>query len=281
MSLTGFLIRVSRPRFWIYLFGPYVVGIAAAAAGRSEFVRPDSISFALYFLFPANLLVYGVNDIFDYETDRLNPKKNSYEELVTPEKRSQLVAQILITNVPFVAAAFLLAPQAFSAIIGFLFFAIFYSAPPIRAKSKPLFDSAFNILYVFPGIFSYQMISGSFPPLTIVAASGLWTMAMHAYSAIPDIQADREAKVRTVATFLGIRLTLLLCLVLYLGSAALAYQYLGAVAVIIVLIYVGMIVASIIETDRERLFSIYRHFPLLNASIGFVIFWTIAYKKLL
>jgi 4-hydroxybenzoate polyprenyltransferase len=29
----------------------------------------------IYFTYPANLLVYGVNDIFDYETDKLNAKK--------------------------------------------------------------------------------------------------------------------------------------------------------------------------------------------------------------
>ena len=276
-----FLIRVSRPRFWIYIFGPYLVGVAAAASGRSDFVRPDSITFALYFLLPANLLVYGVNDIFDYETDRLNPKKNAYEELVTPEKRSPLIAQILILNVPFIAAAFFLAPPAFPGMVGFLLFSIFYSAPPIRAKSKPLIDSAFNILYVFPGIFAYQMIAGSFPPLSIIAAAGLWTMAMHAYSAVPDIDSDKAAGVPTVATFLGERRTLLFCLALYISAAALAFNYLGTVSVMIGLVYTGMILASLFARDRDGIFAIYRRFPILNAGIGFAIFWFVAVKKLL
>jgi hypothetical protein len=40
-------------------------------------------------------------------------------------------------------------------LLGFLFFGIFYSAPPIRAKEIPFLDSFFNILYVFPGIAAY------------------------------------------------------------------------------------------------------------------------------
>jgi 4-hydroxybenzoate polyprenyltransferase len=281
MPQIGFLFRVSRPRFWIYIFGPYLVGVAAAAAGRYDFLRADALIYALYFLLPANLLIYGVNDIFDYETDRLNPKKEGYEELVRPAERSPLITAILILNLPFLIATFFIAPTALIAQAGFLFFSIFYSAPPVRAKTKPILDSAFNILYVFPGIFAYKMISGNFPPLTIVAAAGLWTMAMHAYSAVPDIEADREANVPTVATFLGARVTLIFCLGLYVASAALAFKYLGAVSVVIAIIYVGMIVASLLQTDREKLFAIYRRFPLLNAGIGFAIFWFVAIKKLL
>src|SRR6476469_2644537 len=106
MSEIGFLLRVSRPRFWIYIFGPYLVGVAAAAVGRADFLRTDAIIYALYFLLPANLLIYGVNDIFDYETDRLNPKKEGYEELVYPSRRGGLITAILILNIPFMIAAY-------------------------------------------------------------------------------------------------------------------------------------------------------------------------------
>ena len=75
MSIIQFLLKVSRPRFWLYVFGPYIVGLAAGAATRDDFVRIENLVFGLYFLLPANLLIYGINDIFDFETDRLNPKK--------------------------------------------------------------------------------------------------------------------------------------------------------------------------------------------------------------
>jgi 4-hydroxybenzoate polyprenyltransferase len=43
-------------------------------------------------------------------------------------------------------------------------------------------------------------------------------MAMHAYSAVPDISADREADLQTVATLYGKNGTLLFCIICYLLS---------------------------------------------------------------
>ncbi|HEX6279355.1 MAG TPA: hypothetical protein VFZ49_05000, partial [Pyrinomonadaceae bacterium] len=112
MSDIRFILQVSRPRFWLYAFGPYLVGLAAAIATREDLVRLDAFLFGLYFLFPANLLIYGINDIFDWETDRLNPKKSEYEMLVGPESHRRLAVWIAFLNLPVVAAALFLAPQA-------------------------------------------------------------------------------------------------------------------------------------------------------------------------
>ena len=278
MPEVNFLIKVSRPRFWLYVFGPYLVGLAAGAASRSDFLRIDVAVFALFFLFPANLLIYGVNDIFDFETDRRNPKKEEYEMLVRPESHRGLALTGLLLNVPFIAAAFYLAPRALPSLAGFLFFSIFYSAPPIRAKAIPFLDSAFNILYVFPAAFAYQMLTGSFMPPVLFAAAGLWTMAMHAYSAIPDIDADREARVSTVATVLGRSGTLLFCLTAYLASAALAFKYLGCFAVALAAVYAAMIAASWLTKKEDGVFPIYKYFPILNAAVGFILFWIVALR---
>lgn len=278
MPDTRFLIKVSRPRFWLYIFGPYIVGLAAAASTREDLVRWDVLVFGLYFLFPANLLIYGVNDIFDFETDRLNPKKAEYEMLVWPESHRGLAIVIIVLNLPFVIAAFFLAPQAVPSLAGFIFFSVFYSAPPIRAKAIPIVDSLFNILYVFPAAFAYQMLTGSFPPLAIFIAAGLWTMAMHAYSAIPDIAADREAGVSTVATLLDKNGTLVFCLIAYIASAALAWPYLGIFSLCVGAVYAIMIALSFISKNDDAIFAIYKYFPRLNAAVGFVLFWLIALK---
>jgi lycopene elongase/hydratase (dihydrobisanhydrobacterioruberin-forming) len=281
MSTLQFLLKVSRPRFWLYVFGPYLVGLAAGAAIRDDFVRIENLVFGLYFLLPANLLIYGINDIFDWETDRLNPKKAEYEMLVRPESHRSLSVWIALLNLPFVLAAYLLAPQSLTSLAGFIFFSVFYSAPPIRAKAIPIVDSLFNILYVFPAAFAYQMMTGSFPPWAVIFAAGLWTMAMHAFSAIPDIDADREARVSTVATVLGKNGTLVFCLIAYLGSAALAFQYLGIWVIIPAAVYATLIGFSWSSKNEEGIFQIYQRFPIVNAVIGFVLFWVIAWPKLL
>ena len=275
-----FLIEVSRPRFWLYVFGPYLLGVAAGAGARDDFLRSDVILFGLYFLVPANLLIYGINDIFDFETDRLNPKKAEYEMLVRPESHRKLAWVILLSNLPFIAAAVYLFPRALPALVSFLFFSIFYSAPPIRAKAIPMIDSAFNILYVFPAAFSYQMLTGSFIPPVLFTAAGLWTMAMHAFSAIPDIEADKEAGISTIATLLGRNGTLLFCLAAYLLAAVLTYSFLGYFAMVLGAVYVVMVGISWFSKKEDGIFSIYRRFPLLNALVGFLLFWVVAFNLL-
>lgn len=280
MPDARFLFKVSRPRFWLYVFGPYLVGLAAGAASKEDFFRIDAIIFGLYFLLPANLLIYGINDIFDFETDRLNPKKSEYEMLVRPESHRSLAVWIILLNLPFIAAAYFLAPQALASLAGFVFFSVFYSAPPIRAKALPIVDSIFNVLYVFPGAFAYQMLTGSFPPLTIMIAGGLWTMAMHAYSAIPDIGSDTEAGVSTIATFLGKNGTLIFCLIMYIASAFLAVPYLGIASAIFGGIFAVMILVSFVTKNTDGVFGIYKLFPIVNAVAGFALFWFVALSNL-
>lgn len=276
-----FLINVSRPRFWMYVFGTYLVGAAAGAAAREDFLRFDVALFALYFLFPANLLIYGINDIFDFETDRWNPKKGKYEVLVRPGSHRAIILAILALNIPFLIAAVLFAPRALPSMAGFLFFSVFYSAPPIRAKQIPFLDSAFNILYVFPGAFAYQMLTGSFMPWTLFAAAGLWTMAMHAYSAIPDIDADEQAGVLTVATELGIYWTHAFCFVCYLLAGALAIKAGSGEIGLIGIFYAVLMIVSVRVRGDMGLFTFYRLFPFINAAAGFVLFWIVALRKLL
>ncbi|HRI03603.1 MAG TPA: prenyltransferase [Pyrinomonadaceae bacterium] len=276
-----FLLKVSRPRFWFYIFGPYIVGLVAAAEYPQQLDKLTYLLFGLYFTFPANLLVYGVNDIFDYETDKLNEKKTDYETLVAPERRSKLWLAIFVTNIAFAGILFLGNLPAVIAGAAFLFFSIFYSAPPIRAKAKPFLDSAFNILYVMPGVFSYSLVTGQFPPASIVIAAGCWTAAMHAYSAIPDIDADKAAGLKTIATVCGPYFTLGICAVLYATAGIIAAEYLGLAGITIGFAYILLMVASARSVKTGTLFKLYRSFPLINVAAGFVIFCNIALDKLL
>ena len=280
MSAKSYLLKISRPRFWIYLFGPFLIGAAAASDKLTEIATLNVGVLAVYFLFPANLLVYGVNDIFDYETDRLNPKKAKYETLVGPDFRFKLLLLIALLNIPFIVFTLFAGLRATSILAGFLFFSIFYSSPPIRAKSKPILDSMFNVLYVFPGLISYTLVSGRFPPWLIVLGAGLWTMAMHAFSAIPDIEPDRKSGTGTVATFLGQTGTLLFCALCFAGAALIGSLYIGLFAILMGSVYLLILIAAYFSRSAEGFFNIYRFFPILNAFFGFVIFWVIAYDKL-
>lgn len=267
------LLKISRPRFWIYIFGPYLIGVAAGAQLAADFVKPEILTFAAFFLLPANLLIYGINDIFDFETDTLNPKKSTYEIRLQQSDHSSLAKWILMINLPFFAAAFLIFRNALLPLSLFLFLSVFYSSPPIRAKAIPILDSLFNFLYVTPGILSFYLLTGSWPPIKILIAAGLWTAAMHAFSAVPDISADRQSGVNTIAVLLGRRLTIVACLAAYALSAILAAEYLGLVSLALGAVYVLLMSLSLATTNDAFLFRVYKAFPLINAFTGFCIFW--------
>lgn len=267
------LLKISRPRFWIYIFGPYLLGVAAGAQSAADFLKPEILTFAAFFLFPANLLIYGINDIFDFETDNLNPKKSTYEIRLRRSDHSTLAKWILIINLPFFAAALLIFRSALLPLSLFLFLSVFYSSPPLRAKAIPVFDSLFNFLYVTPGILSFYLLTGSWPPIKILIAAGLWTAAMHAFSAVPDISADRQTGVTTIAVLLGRRPTIFACLAAYALSAILAAEYLGFVSFAFGAVYVSLMSLSLVTTNEAFLFRVYRAFPVINAVTGFCIFW--------
>ena len=273
------IVRISRPRFWLYLFGPYIVGLAAGTSTLSDFISFNSILFAIYFLLPANLLVYGINDIFDFETDSVNPKKQGYESLVGPERRRGLLIAIGILNLPFLIGACILAPAALPSLAAFLFFSVLYSAPPVRAKAVPILDSIFNILYVFPGAFAYQMLTGSFPPAWAIVAASLWTAAMHAYSAIPDIKADTEARLDTIATLLGPGFTHGFCIACFVVASLVAAVN-ESPASVLGIFYIGLMRWSNASTNDAGVFRVYKIFPWVNAVAGFLIFISVAWPKL-
>lgn len=270
------ILKISRPRFWFYLAGPYLIGLAAAADSWGEAWSMPSLIWGLFWLLPANLLLYGVNDINDYATDRRNPKKKLYEQLVKPDQFADLKRAILIATLPFFPMLFVSGRLAVGILYLFLGLAYFYSAPPIRAKSIPFLDSVFNILYILPGLFGYVLAGGSeLSPKAMVAAA-CWCLAMHAFSAVPDITVDRKAKIHTVGTTLGFYGTLVASMALFIISAELAKPYLGWVAVAAGDIYALSMIAAMFLGTESRVFRLYKLFPYLNILIGAAIVAVVA-----
>jgi 4-hydroxybenzoate polyprenyltransferase len=268
------VLRISRPRFWLYEAATFgLVGTVAALQGFAFFSDWRYWVFALYFLIPANILIYGINDIFDYETDKLNPKKgdDAYEALVGPEKSRALWRWIILTNVPFFFFVPLATPLIFS-FVAFLFFASMYSAYPIRAKIRPVIDSLFSAgHYVATGVFGYYLAGGMHFPTTGVIAGVLWAVAMHAYSAVPDIKADFQAGLRTIAIMIGARSTIYLCWFLYILAAYLVRDTIPIASIIGAITFSYFMWRSTKAATDEALFKLYTYFPLINTIIGAIV----------
>lgn len=262
------ILKISRPRFWIYELGTFFLGALSVIPTFAELSRYDILLFALFFLFPANLLIYGINDIFDYETDKLNPRKVEYEALVNPSEHNPLYAWILMLSIPFAILVLWLPLTHIISFYAFLFLAIFYSAKPIRAKEKPFFDSLFSAgHYIATGVFGYYLAGGTTFPWLGVIAGMCWAVAMHAFSAVPDIKMDKDANLHTIATRLGKYQTILLCSALYIVSSLLFYFVIGWYALVGGLAYVVLMYRAYTAKSYHSLFQTYTFFPWVNTLI--------------
>jgi len=267
-TFLGYLFWLSRPRFWFYLAGPVIVGVVYGASSPGDLFTPLTVGLFLYFLVPANIFLYGVNDIFDADIDQLNPKKSEGGREVQYQGSRAVTATVLAAAVAGLEFVPFLTLEATSALATFYLLGTSYSAPPVRLKTKPLLDSVSNGLYIMPGLVAYGTVTGSLPPALVVAGSWLWTMGMHTFSAIPDIEPDRAAGIRTTATVLGDRRTYAYCAACWLGATVLmglVHPFFAAVFVVYPL-FTAVIVAASIDATRA-----YWWFPFLNFAAGTVL----------
>lgn len=263
MERATYLIKLSRPRFWFYLAGPIIVAVAYAASDPGELITVETVTLLLYFLGPANVYLYGINDLFDADIDTTNPKKEQREVRYTGEGYVPLIVLasggLLFGLFPLVPAA------AWPWLLLYLLLATEYSAPPFRFKTSPGFDSVSNGLYILPGAAAYVTVAGSQPPLVAVGGAWLWAMAMHTFSAIPDIDPDRRAGIETTATTLGARTTFLYCILVW-GLAALLFAGYDIKAGLVLSIY--PILAGVIMYSQIPVDDAYWWYPYINTAVG-------------
>jgi 4-hydroxybenzoate polyprenyltransferase len=107
----------------------------------------------------------------------------------------------------------------------------------------------------------------------LVFAAWVWAMGMHLFSALPDIRADKAAKVKTTAVWLGFKKATLLTLLYYSIAALLCAMYaniwLGLLAFISYCIPTAYIYFT---SNTHGVFLIYKKFPFINLINGAALF---------
>lgn len=204
--MLGRLVVISRPVLWVNTIGPAFMAMWIGG----ELFNPEIIPLLIWLTVPFNLWLYGINDIFDRETDLLNARKGGVQGAVLAVSEIKWVLWgIAITNIPFLIYFFLNYSLVTNIwiVVYYLFF-LNYSAPPLRWKSRPFWDAFSNIDYAFPLVFVALALNYE---VNWIGAIGLmvWGIAKQAYDAIQDIYEDRAVGIETTATKLDIRGTVI------------------------------------------------------------------------
>lgn len=194
------LFHISRPVLWVNTLGPAVVGMWLAG----ELWRWEALPLLLWLTLPFNLLIYGVNDIFDQETDAQNPRKGTLEGArIRPREVSTILRGVLLANLPFLAYFILFLPAG--AWLWMLLYAgvfVGYSAPPLRFKARAFLDSLSNAAYAFPLVFVPLALTET-PVWPAAVGLMAWSAAKHTFDAVQDVDEDRVAGIETTAVHLG------------------------------------------------------------------------------
>jgi 4-hydroxybenzoate polyprenyltransferase len=96
MTLKEILV-VSRPFWWVNTSAPFVASYFIIA-GLVDWTLAVGV---LFFAFGYNLMMYGINDIYDYESDILNPRKTGVDgSVLAKTKHPTLWKWIFVVNIP-------------------------------------------------------------------------------------------------------------------------------------------------------------------------------------
>ena len=171
--------------------------------------------------------MYGINDVFDYESDLRNPRKGGIEgALLDPKWHAVTVKAAIWSCVPFVVYLTVIGTSNSTSWLYLTLFAVIaYSAKGLRFKEKPFLDSITSSLhFVGPVIFGLSLADvklGQPQILIAIIAFFLWGVASHAFGAVQDVLADRDGGIASIATVIGARATVRVALAAYVLAASL------------------------------------------------------------
>ncbi|GAA3673752.1 prenyltransferase [Arthrobacter ginkgonis] len=275
-GLARALLATSRPVSWVNTAYPFAAAYLLGS-GRIDWLF---VVGTLFFLFPYNLAMYGINDVFDHESDLRNPRKGGAEGALLDRSRHRaILVSCAVATVPFIVALVAGGTLGATLVLAVSLFAVYaYSAPGLRFKERPFLDSATSSThFVSPAVYGAVLAGTVFTPglWALLAAFFLWGMASHAFGAVQDVLPDREAGLGSVATVLGARRTAWLSAGAYLAAGALmlATDRPGPLAALLALPYVANVAPflRIDDAGSPAANAGWRRFLWLNYLTGFLV----------
>ena len=213
------LLLASRPASWINTALPF---LAAILAGGSDNGGVSLLLLLLWWGIGYNVVLYGINDLYDRASDQLNPRKGGIEgALLRPRDLPALRALLALCATVGLLVA-LVDANAGPFVVAAIALAILYSAPWFgRTRSIPVLDAITSAAhFVLPPLcglaIATQFDAAWRAPLV---AYGCWNAGNHLLGAIQDRAVDRRAGLATSATLLGPRRTALAAICAYLAAS--------------------------------------------------------------
>lgn len=276
MNVAGQLFVSSRPVSWVNTAFPF----AAAYLMTTRHLDATFVVATVFFLVPYNLAMYGINDVFDYESDLRNPRKGGAHGAVLDRRmhRMTLWAATLV-SAPFVVYLIVIgSPVSWLVLAASLLCVVFYSAPPLRLKEVPFADSVTSSIHFFsPAVYGLVLAGAqwSWQLVAVIVSFALWGIASHAFGAVQDVVADRDAGISSIATARGARFTARFSLTCYAaaGLVVLGSAWPGPLAAVLVVPYITTVwpFRSVTDETAHAATRGWDRFLWINQAAGFAV----------
>lgn len=280
------IVASSRPISWVNTAYPFAAAYLLAGGGVDWRLAVGTV----FFLFPYNLLMYGINDVFDYESDLRNPRKGGIEgALLSRQSHKALLVACVACAVPFLVVLAAAGSLVANLVLAVSIFAVLaYSAPRLRFKERPGLDSLTSAVhFVSPAVYGWVLAGASVQPgqWLVFGAFLLWGMASHALGAIQDIIPDRQGGLSSIATALSARTTIWLVLAGYVLAGVLVVagvQGIGRWASLLALPYVLNVLPHLGVSDASSgtVNRGWKRFLWINYLCGFLLTMLLIFSAL-
>jgi len=225
MKNLVFWLKVSRPGLWFPALWLYFLPLS----GMRMWESMDFWLGILFVTFPLNFIIYGWNDYVDHETDKHNPRKDSFLFGAKGSKEELDTIPPLITFFQiFFYGFFIYYIGLYSAwlFVALVLVMLAYNFPKKGFRNTPPLElfAQFGYLLIVP--FSMMLNDTPEVPWLTYLYLVLFAIQSQLIGEVMDIEPDRKANRNTSATKLGIYKTkLLIIFIVALEVGLLMFAY--------------------------------------------------------
>ncbi len=293
-TLTAWL-RIARLHFYVMTFIAYCLGASAAYLATGSFRVPAFI-FGYMTLFFIEFATVLANELFDYDTDRINLNASLFTggsrvlvegRLSFRDVRTGILSSLalavasgaLLVTVGYVKVQSTLVLFTLGILLG-----LGYTVPPLKFSYRGLGEVVVGVthsLYVVLCGYIYQGSSWSDPDSWLLSVPLFFaTFSATTLSGIPDRPADRAVSKRTIAVLAGPRATVRISILstMLAAASAVLLLYLGflsgpvRLAILVVVPHGAAIVVMLIRFFKENHFDRTIN-PIMKQSLTYIIWF--------
>ncbi len=221
-----FYLKVSRPGLWFATIWLYLLPTSQNENLLYNFTFWYGI---FYVCFPLNFLVYGWNDMVDYDTDKLNPRKDSFWFGARGSKEQLQGLWKPIMCIHLLTIPYILYSADWKIVLVFTAFFLInwlYNLPKNGLRSKPPLELLCQIGYLLVVPFSILLNNTVQLPWQTYLYLFLFSIQSHLIGEVMDIIPDKKSGRKTTATILGqVRTKLLIIVVVLLEIFVVITQF--------------------------------------------------------